>query len=185
MTGSAPIPLVLSKIVEADRIRPAGMIVDYVPETSQRIALAAALGLAAIDSLSVAFELQRRGRKIHVKGTLGADLHYVCVVSLEPFPARIAASISVHFEEATRTRTRSESLTEVEVPFDEDAPEPLMDGRIDLGAITQEFLALELDPYPRKPGASLNPVVPAQDIPAPSPFAGLAALLPDTSGKKH
>ena len=36
---------------------------------------------------------------------------------------------------------------------DEDDPDPVIDGKIDLGALTAEFFALGLDPYPRKPGA--------------------------------
>ena len=35
---------------------------------------------------------------------------------------------------------------------DEDEPDPIIDGKIDLGALAAEFFALGLDPYPRKPG---------------------------------
>ena len=33
--------------------------------------------------------------------------------------------------------------------------EPLIDGKVDLGALATEFLILGLDPYPRKPGRDL------------------------------
>ena len=39
----------------------------------------------------------------------------------------------------------------------EDAPDPIVDGKIDLGALAAEFLALGLDPYPRKPGVAFAP----------------------------
>ena len=32
----------------------------------------------------------------------------------------------------------------------EDAPDPIVDGKVDLGALAAEFIALALDPYPRK-----------------------------------
>ena len=38
----------------------------------------------------------------------------------------------------------------------EDAPDPIVDGKIDLGALAAEFMILGLDPYPRKPGVVLT-----------------------------
>ena len=61
----------------------------------------------------------------------------------------------------------------------EDPPDPLVGDHIDLGAVAREFVALGLDPYPRKPG-----VVFAYEEDAPgeeSPFARLAALKPKTN----
>ena len=45
---------------------------------------------------------------------------------------------------------------------DVDAPEPLVGGVVDLGAIATEFLMLAIDPYPRKPDAVFEPP-PASD----------------------
>jgi len=56
---------------------------------------------------------------------------------------------------------------------DEDDPDPVIDGKIDLGALATEFFALGLDPYPRKPGVEF--VAPAESAPPDSPFAALAA----------
>ena len=55
-----------------------------------------------------------------------------------------------------------------------DAPEPLVGGSIDLGAIASEFLMLAIDPYPRKAGVVFEP--PAKDADTDGPFAALAAL---------
>lgn len=38
-----------------------------------------------------------------------------------------------------------------------DPPDPITDGKIDLGTLASEFLTLGLDPYPRKPGVSFEP----------------------------
>ena len=37
---------------------------------------------------------------------------------------------------------------------DEEPPEPLVGGKLDLGAVATEFLLLGIDPYPRKPGVT-------------------------------
>ena len=55
---------------------------------------------------------------------------------------------------------------------DEDEPDPVIDGKIDLGALTAEFFALGLDPYPRKPGAVLDEER-TNSEPTDSPFAAL------------
>ena len=52
-----------------------------------------------------------------------------------------------------------------------------MNGQIDLGALTAEFLALGLDPYPRKPDADFQ--LRAIGDPADSPFAALGKLKRD------
>ena len=39
---------------------------------------------------------------------------------------------------------------------DEDEPDPIIGGKIDLGALAAEFFALGLDPWPRKPGAAFQ-----------------------------
>ena len=57
------------------------------------------------------------------------------------------------------------------IDLDDDTPDPLVGGAIDLGAIASEFLTLGIDPYPRSPGASFSEPEPAPE--APGPFAVL------------
>jgi hypothetical protein len=73
--------------------------------------------------------------------------------------------------ELPRSGTEDE-LEPREVKWDD--PEPLVDGKIDLGALATEFLILGLDPYPRKPGAVFDP--PPEERSGDGPFAGLAKL---------
>ena len=63
---------------------------------------------------------------------------------------------------------------------DEDDPDPVVDGKIDLGALAAEFFALGLDPYPRKPGAEF--VAPVAQAPPDSPFTALAGRRASDSG---
>ncbi|MCX8255413.1 MAG: DUF177 domain-containing protein, partial [Beijerinckiaceae bacterium] len=59
----------------------------------------------------------------------------------------------------------------------EDPADPIVDGKIDLGAVTLEFLTLSLDLYPRKPGVHFTDVsVGDKDEAGESPFAALRRL---------
>ena len=126
-------------------------------------------------------QLVRRGRAVTVTGTVEGDVVQTCVVTLEPFPAHVSEAVEVKFvsppalprgakmpEEPPGHHERQTSLEE---------PDAIVDGRIDLGALTAEFLALGLDPYPRKPGAAFA-FEDAPRGPEGSPFAALGRLKP-------
>jgi hypothetical protein len=86
----------------------------------------------------------------------------------------VSEAVDVRYsEEAREPETDEIELTEASL----DAPEPLVGNSIDLGALTVEFLALGLDPYPRKPGASFDYADPKDED--SSPFAALARLKGD------
>ena len=58
-----------------------------------------------------------------------------------------------------------------------DQPEPLVDGKIDVGEVVAQFLAVAMNPYPRKDGAKVADVVKSEDEEErPNPFAKLAGL---------
>ena len=106
-----------------------------------------------------------------------AEVVQSCVVTLEPLPSRISDRIVQYFG---REGLAAESdPTEVEVAVDEeDPPEPIVNGEIDMGEAVAQGLALALEPYPRKPGAAIAEEVPksAPATAAPGPFAVLARL---------
>ena len=95
---------------------------------------------------------------VRATGAVHGELTQVCVVSLEPFPATVDEEIDVRFaprsdDEAARGAPKEPETFSM---ADEDEPDPIVDGKIDLGALAAEFFALGLDPYPRKPGASFE-----------------------------
>ena len=87
-------------------------------------------------------------------------------------------------EEARSSPGRGRSVREpsppvASTPMNDDTPDlpdPIVDGRIDLGAVALEFLVLALDPYPKKPGVAFDDVVVGDDDAEPSAFAALARL---------
>ncbi|MFO1148935.1 MAG: YceD family protein [Alsobacter sp.] len=169
-------PSPLSRPVAVADLPARGLDVRVDPTPAEREVLARDLGLAGIDRLEGRFRLTRNGRVVHVAGEVSADVQQVCVVSLEPFPAAVTEPVDVRFAEDARPSEREEEeLSE----HDLDAPEPLLGGVVDVGSLTAEFLALGLDPYPRKPGVSFDYRDPADE--EPSPFAALSRLKGEES----
>lgn len=161
----------LSRPLRVDTIPGSGLETVVEATAEERAALAREFGLPAIDALTGRYTVQRRGRTVHVEGKVTASVMQSCVVTLEPFPATVDEDVSLKFTDDPVKLNPADESGEHESPID--APDPIVDGRIDLGTVTSEFLALGLDPYPRKPGADF-----AWDegAPEPSPFAALEAL---------
>ena len=138
-------------------------------------ALAREDGLVAIAGLEADSRAKRDGRTgIIITGEVRAGVTQTCVLSSEPFETQIRAQIEARFD---TVRPADEVAFGVE---DRDPPDPIVDGKIDLGALAAEFLALELDPYPRKPDAVFEGPMPERQ----SPFAGLSDKIADRSPKK-
>lgn len=111
--------------------------------------------LLAVDSLAAegALFAEADGQRVRLEGRLIADVVQTCVVSLDPVPAHI----DVPFQRLygwDAGGEREEEADEELLDLDDELPvERLAADIIDVGEATAEQLALELDPYPRKPGA--------------------------------
>lgn len=163
--------------VESITLRP--VAVEIVPEPDDLAAIAAFLGVASVEALKANYSLSRNGERVRLEGMIRASLHQNCVVTLEAFPVELNVPVKLDFapeaEIAAMAQPSEDDEIDIEVLLnEEEPPEPIVDGAIDLGSITLEFLALSLDPYPRKPGAEFSE--PAPETPAESPFAALMQL---------
>jgi hypothetical protein len=157
---------VFSRPLRAVEVPAEGKTVEIVAGEAERAALAAAFGLVGIDAFSATFDLRRtRAGGIAVSGRFEADIRQTCVVTLDPFDARVTDDIDVVF-------LPGDAPAAGEADQDTDL---LVDGRLDLGAVASEFLALALDPHPRKPGAVFEAVAEPEGD-AVSPFAGLGSV---------
>jgi len=168
-----------SRPVRVEALPRDGLAQTVEANPAERAALAALNRLPDIAKLTATFVLSRAGRGgVRVAGTVHAELTQTCVVSLEPFEATLDEPVDVRFapqaEEGAARRGAPGAGAETILIDAEDAPDPIVDGRIDLGALAAEFLALGLDPYPRKPGAAFAP--PAGTATADSPFEALAEV---------
>jgi len=160
-----PAGLPLSRPVVVATLPASGTTMVIEPDLAEREALAKALGLAAIDQLRAVLTLTPGARETwRVSGDIAARIQPICVVSLDPFEQVLGTNVEIVFAPEEPDRELGE----------DDPPDAIVDGVIDMGVVTAEFLALALDPYPRKPGAVF-----AYSDPAAaelSPFAALKAL---------
>lgn len=164
-----------SRIVRVDTLPRDGLEQKIAANDAERAALAERFGLVAVESLEAELVVTRSGRGARVVGKARAKVMQTCVVTLEPFAAEVIEDIDVRFAPDSPEQKR-EPIHEHEIRFeDEDEPDPLIDGRIDLGELAAEFIALGLDPHPRKPGVEFEEPK-LDDEEEASPFALLARL---------
>ena len=163
-----------SRPVKVDNLPRDGLDHAIEATPAERAAIARQNGLVDVAKLTATFNLQRRGREVSVQGSVHAEVTQTCVVSLEPFAVTLDEPVDVRFAAPKPEKPGGKRETETVVMDGADAPDPIVDGKIDLGALAVEFMALGLDPYPRKPGAEFTP--PAAVEPPDSPFESLARI---------
>lgn len=144
---------VFSRPLRVDAIPAAGVEQRIEAGAEERAALAKFIGLPAIARLEARFGLRPLGRGvIRVQGEVHAEVTQTCVVTLEPFDATLDEPVDVRFAASPR-ELHERRAAGGESAAEEESPDPIIDGKIDLGALAAEFLVLGLDPWPRKPGA--------------------------------
>lgn len=170
---TAPVPAVWSVPIRLDQVgKGAGR--RLIADEAQRAVLAEQLELDSLDLLEAEIEVLPWGRDYEIKGTFRASVVQTCGVTLEPLPSQIEGRFSI---KASETPPVEEHDPEMEIGLETpDPPDLIENGQIDLAAYVIEHLALEIDPFPRKPGVEFEPPATA---PEPSPFAVLARLRGD------
>jgi hypothetical protein len=159
------VPLALVDVPEA------GRHMELAADTPTRAAVARSIGVQDLRRLLASFTISRHGRDgLRIVGTVSAQVEQTCVVTLEPVESDVSEPVEVVFA----PHTRADGVTDTIREAPQDAPDPLINGVVDLGAVAIEFLTLGIDPYPRKAGAEFK--APDAGDEAPHPFAGLAAL---------
>ncbi len=145
---------------------------------NERKALAERFELLSLDRLEATLHLRRSAGKpvVRISGRFEAEVTQACVVTLEPVAGHLEGSFSRCYSLAPGDAVEREILVDI---GEEEQPEPVPPGGIDLGEVVAEQLALNLDPYPRVEGARLEQAEwggsPEGDR-RRSPFAALAAL---------
>lgn len=171
MAGDSSVSAPTSPFDEIVRINEigAGIARRLIADTSQRTKLAKILDLADLGLFEADLSLAPALIGWRLSGRVRAEAIQTCGVTLEPLPVSIDAPFHVDLVEADPQAQEGE----IEVSLDEDGADLIEDGRIDLGQYAVEQLALNLDPFPRKPGAEfVQPDEPGEL----SPFAVLKAF---------
>lgn len=118
-------------------------------EADEQAALVNRFDLLEMNNLKADITLKREmaGHMVRVEGKFSVDVVQKCVVTLEPVPDHLDAEFETFF---TDTKPPSPITGEVEIRSDSEEPEFVANGVIDLGELVAQYIALELDPYPRK-----------------------------------
>lgn len=147
---------------------------------AEREAIASLLDLIALDRLSFAFLVHRRGQgRLALQGTLSASMTQTCVVSLDPVASTLEGPVEIEFWPLHLITDRAETVAEAASHGPLGWPEPIVDNKIDLGPVIYETLAIALDPYPKREGVSFQwseGSAEANAEPTQSPFAVLKRL---------
>ncbi|WP_412776231.1 YceD family protein [Thalassospira lucentensis] len=160
----------------------------------ERAALAKRFELVSIDSLTAELTIIAASNgEVTVRGPMHAQIVQSCVTTLEPVPEMVEDEVKVLFsphvseEDMPSNPDDLEDLSEDELMALLDQPEPLVDGKIDVGEVVSQFLAVAMNPYPRKDGAELPEAAlidDEADEERPNPFAKLAGLKEQLEKKK-
>jgi hypothetical protein len=169
-------------LLAVETVPDAGLEINICASEEERAALAAQCGLAAVQAFEADFHVRKRGLGgVKVTGVLQALVTQTCVVTLEPFDTVVRADIDVNFapvseplSEALQRKFGAGEGGAAASLSGEEPPDPIISGQIDLGALAAEFLVLNLDLYPRKPGAVFEETEVRGEAPEKvSPFAVL------------
>jgi len=144
------------------------------PDAAQRAEAARHLGLESLPALTAELTVRPWLDGAEISGRFAAVVEQLCSVSLDPFEQPLTGEIEVrvvpHGSPNAPDELGGDADHDAESP---DPPDVLTGEAIDLAAYVVEHLALEVDPFPRKPGAVFEP--PEQPAEA-SPFAALRRL---------
>ncbi|MBF0129992.1 MAG: DUF177 domain-containing protein [Alphaproteobacteria bacterium] len=151
-------------------------------DEAERAQLARRFDLLRLDRLTAEVKLKpiHRGDLIRVSGRLVAEVVQACGITLEPVTSRIEEPFELTFGHEVEPEPGHEVVLSLD---EEDPPDPIENGMIDVGAVVAEQLALAIDPFPRKPGAEFVPPgeVAADVVRTHSPFEALAPF--ETQGR--
>lgn len=164
-----------SRPLEVARVSPGGSAERISATAEERKMLATRLGVPAIHALRAELAAKPwRGGGLKLTGEIAIDLEQVSVISLEPFRQELTFPVSRYFL--------------AEPPQDNGGEAEMIDaiagGQVDLGEAVAETLALELDPYPRKPGETFASAEAGKEVAEKNPFSSLASLNPQNNKRK-
>jgi uncharacterized metal-binding protein YceD (DUF177 family) len=177
----------LSRPYSAARLSIDGEPFRFEASAAERAGLAKRFELINLPSLSAEglISVIDHGHGVRLEGVVRAEVVQACVVTLEPVPARIEEPFVRTFtDRLAASAVDQETVLDME---EDDPPEPLVGGTVDVGEAVAETLGLALDPYPRAPGAKLPEgggeaadaadVTNHPEIQRESPFSALKGLI--------
>ena len=144
------------------------------PDAAERAKIAKDLGLESLPSLKARLTLKPWMDGVEIAGGFDAVVEQICAVSLDAFEQPLSGDIDLRA--VPKGSPQAPDAEGGEVDYDPEAPDPpdvLQGEAIDVAAYVVEHLALEIDPFARKPGVEFEYTPPDEEE---SPFAVLKKL---------
>ncbi|MBS4773357.1 MAG: DUF177 domain-containing protein [Proteobacteria bacterium] len=162
------------------------LVVDELTPSAKKYHLAARkeelpyiteiLKVPAVKSLAADINVKynKKEHLIKVWGKAEASIEQTSVISLENFIKDYSAEFQILYD----TELTPKDLQEMEVEIDDDLPDPVIGGQINLADIAMEQIALVLDDFPRQEGETFEfqAEFDEETTQAQNPFAVLAKL---------
>lgn len=168
-----------SRPIRIDQIPIAGTERDLIASETECRALAERFDIPAVQSLSAHVRLRalRGGALYLLNGRLSAQCERICVTTLDSFTEHVEEEFELTYS-AEGGAQADLADSDIEIAFEDDEPEPILASTIDMGEAVAEHLALALNPFPRKAGASVSAAFtqPVVEEVKPNPFAVLDQL---------
>lgn len=131
------------------------------------------LQVPAVNSFAANIKLnfQKKKSQLNITGNVTANLKLISVISLDEFNKDYTTDFSVKYD----TSAKYEDIYQDDEDINLDVPDIVMNGKIDLGDIAIEQLALVLEDHPRQEGEEFASVIEGTNQ-ENNPFAVLAKL---------
>ncbi|MEN3950369.1 DUF177 domain-containing protein [Iodidimonas sp. SYSU 1G8] len=162
--------------IDIGALTDSGRAIDFVASPEECAAIATRLEIVAVRDLRVLGRLDpvRKGATARFEARMTAAVTQRCVVSLDPVEADIDEMLHIRLV----TEEQEQTSAELDLQPDEEDVEVVGAGLVDLGDICVQYLALALDPYPRRADLADTEVALPEEIAedVSNPFAVLKKL---------
>lgn len=175
---------IFDAVVRIDKLPAGGRSLSVEANEIERAAIAQAMDILSVEQFFATLTIVPMRGGLRAQGQLRASVTQASVVSFEPVPETVFEEIDRVFLPAQGEAQSPAPGAEIYIDLEnDDFPDHIDGPEVDLSALLLETLALALDPYPRRPGESLDTLgVSVNDV-EESPFAKLARLK-DENGDK-
>jgi hypothetical protein len=170
---------IFDAVVRLDKLPSAGRSVNVNADEAQRAAIAESLKILAVDRFVAELTVVPLRGGLRAQGFVDAVVQQASIISQEPVEETLREEIDRVFLPAPKGEKSPAPGSEVFIDLEDDEfPDHIDGSEVDLSALMLETLALALDPYPRRPGETVESLN-LKNEGEENPFAKLAALKKD------
>jgi len=147
----------LMHTVMAEDVPAEGLEGHLEAREAERAQIAARFDLISLDRLALSYKLTRMGAgRFLLNGTWNAEVVQTCGVTLDPLPLSLGDDVRVEFWSPEVWERNTAVSGEIAVEPEDEPPEPIEDGAMDIARLLEQLLSLALPSFPRSDDAELD-----------------------------